>query len=551
MKKLGNGTNKLFNFRPIFFSAAALCVGILFSYLHRFYDVSVWWLCLLLPFIGASFCFYRTKRQFFRAFAAWGGFVLFFVCGFAGFELQIRDFENASAFSGECYVVGTIKEKWEGKYNAWFVLEDVHVNGESSKFKLNAYLPMSFYENIEICDEVLLVGNIQTNTNVFVDGAFHSYSVDEGLVYTVYAEDCLVTGENVEMFSYLRMRLQDRVYAGMGEDAAAVTMAVLTGETSGIDEGLLDNMRRGGIAHIFAVSGLHVGALYGFCLLLLQKTKLKKLPKIGRFCLLACLLLFYGGICGFSPSIVRAVTLCLVSYAAKQFLSSVDFLETLGFSAILILFLSPVDLFNVGFQLSFAACLGIVLLQKRIGQVCVELGKVYRKCFPRRLSEEQRKMVEQGDTLPSTFLGQIGRSVSSAFSVSLAAQLGTAPIQLMCFGYLSGWSILLNVAFVPLISAIFSLLLSLAFFACLLPTAASSVILYLPNLFWSFSLLLFETVDFSTFSLTGTLSYQACICYYFGLIFMTDKLHLSAVFKRLGAVVCFFVVIFLFLAGNL
>lgn len=550
MKKVGDSTNKVFNFRPVFFAAVALCFGILFSYFYKFYDVSAWWLCILLPFVGASFCFYRTKRQFLCAFAAWGALAFFFVCGFAGFTVQMHHFENAPTFDGECYVVGTVKEKWEGKYNAWFILEDVNVNGEASKFKVNAYLPLSFYENVEICDEILLVGNMQTKTNVFEDG-FNAYSVDEKLAYAIYAKECLVTGENIDVFSYLRLRLQNRIYAGMDEDAASVMVAVLTGETAGIDEGLLDNMRRGGIAHIFAVSGLHVGALYGFCLLLLQRTKLKKLSKIGRFCLLAVLLLLYGGICGFSPSIVRAITLCLVSYAAKLFLSNVDFLEMLGFSAILILFLSPVDLFNVGFLLSFAACLGIALLQKRIGQVCVEGGNILQKCFPRKLSAEQQKMIEQGDSLPPTMTERFLRFILSVFSVSLAAQLGTAPIQLICFGYLSGWSILLNVVFVPLISAIFSLLLALAVLACLLPAAVSSVVLYLPNLFWAFALLLFEVVDFSSFSLTGMLPMQACICYYLGLIFMTDKLNLSAVFKRVSAWVCLLAAIFLFLTGNL
>jgi competence protein ComEC len=276
------------------------------------------------------------------------------------------------------------------------------------------------------------------------------------------------------------------------------------------------------------------------------------MPKIGKVTFLAVVLLLYGGVCGFSPSIIRAVVLCLVSYIAKQFLSSVDFLETLGFSAIIILFLSPVDLFDVGFQLSFSACLGIALLQKRVGQVCVEIGKAYRKVFPKKLTEAQKSMVEKGDTLPKTLFEYITSGAASAFSVSLAAQIATAPIQLAHFGYISGWGLLLNVLFVPLISAGFAFLLLFAVIACLLPIGASSVVLYIPNVVWSAILLLFEVVDFSSFALVGwQVSAQAGICYYTGCVFATDKLYLSAVWKRIGGVACFLAFIFLFLLGNL
>lgn len=547
-----NETKKLFNFRPIFFAAVALCFGILFSYLHKFYDVSAWWLSLTLPLAGASFCFCANRKKIFRAALAWLSLCLFFAVGFFGLSLQLRNFQRANVYAGEYYVVGTVVERKEYDYNACLVLDDVFIDGEEVKGKLNAYLPLSFYKETELCDEVLLFGDVRTDTEFFGDYGFRSYAIGENLSYSVYADDCAVTGDNFDLGLYLRAHMQSRIDAGMDKDAASVTMAVLTGETSGIDEGLLDNMRRGGIAHIFAVSGLHVGALYAFCLLLLNKTKLKVLPKAGRFCLLAVILLFYGWICGFSDSIVRAIVLCLVSYAAKQFSSSVDFLETIGFSAILILLFSPVALFEVGFQLSFSACLGIVLLQKRIEQVCVEIGKGYRKLFPRRLTEEQKTIVASGDTLPPTFLERTAQAVASVLSVSLAAQIATAPIQLANFGYISGWSLLLNVVFVPVISAAFAFLLLLAVIACLLPVAANSAVLYLPSVVWSFVLLLFETVDLSGFSLVGwSVSPQTCICYYGGWILLTDKFHLSAVYRRVLSVTCFVAFIFLFLAGNL
>lgn len=553
MKNLEKGrADKLFNFRPIFFTAVALSLGILFGYFYKFYGVSLWWLCLLLPIAGASFCFCSTKRRRLRAVCAWLGMCLFFLLGWTAFSAQVRDFEKTSVYDGEYYVVGKVVERKEYPGSARLVLCDVFIDGNRLEGKLNATLPLSFYENTALSDEVLLYGKVTTETDFFGVYGFRSYAIGENLRYTMRVEECAVSGEKFDLFMFVRARMQTCIYAGMGEEAASVTMAVLTGDTSGMEEGLLENMRRGGIAHIFAVSGLHVGALYAFCLLLLRKTKLKELPKAGRFCFLAALLFFYGGVCGFSASIVRAIVLCLVGYAAKLFATSVDFLETLALAAIVVLFLSPVALFETGFQLSFASCLGIAFFRKRIGQVCVECGKAYRKRFPKRLTAEQKVMVENGDTLPLTVSERMARAFVSVFSVSLAAQIATAPILLSAFGYVSGWAVLLNLFFAPLISATFAFLLSFVFLACLLPVAASSVLLYLPDLLWSLALLLFEVVDFSAFALTGwSISPQALIAYYGGCVLLTDKWNISATCRRIVAATFFCAFIFFFLVGNL
>ena len=364
---------KLFNFRPIFFLAVFLCFGILFAFLYRLYDVSLWWLCILLPIIGASFCFCNTKRAIVRSAAWWGALCLFFSFGFMAFSTQINDFKSAEGYNGEYTVVGRVIEKEKFSYTAYLLVDNVFIEGKGVDGKLNAYLPLPFYENITLGDEVILRGETRSTTEIVGEYGFSSYEIGENIPYTCYADDCVITDGKSDVFLWLRNHIQTRIDAGMDEEIGAVMLAVLTGNTSQMDKDLLNNMRYGGIAHIFAVSGLHVGALYAFCLLLFSKTKVGKLPKVGKVALLAAILLFYGGVCGFSPSIIRAVTLCLTAYAAKQLLSSIDFLEMLGFSAIIILFLSPVDLFDVGFQLSFSACLGIVLLQKRIGQVCVEI----------------------------------------------------------------------------------------------------------------------------------------------------------------------------------
>ena len=528
-KQSGLKKDKLFNFRPAFFAAVFLILGIIFAYYRILHGVSAWWLLVLLPVAVTPFFFSQGKEDAVKRALALCMLAVFFVGGFVAFRSQLYSYEDCTYYQGEYAVTGTVVKKSQGKQSVLVVLEDVAFDGKEEKGRLNAYLPTSFFDEIQIADVLLMEGSVKTSTKYFGKYGFEANRIGEEVRYTLSSVDgCMVAGRSNNVFLLVRRKMEKIIYAGMDKTTAAVTLAVLTGDTAGIESGLLDNMRFGGIAHIFAVSGLHVGALYAFCLLLFNKTKLRVAPKPLRFLTLSFLLIFYAGVCGFSPSILRAITLCLVSYFMRLIGTRVDSINVVGIAATLILLLAPSSLFEIGFQLSFMACLGILLLSKRIGQVCDEIYIRFRKRFPRRLSEEERKTLENGDTLPLTMGEKIWRFAASLFSASLAAQITTAPLQYMAFGYLSGWSLLLNLFFVPLISGVFALLLALVVAACLLPTVWSAYLLYVPKVLWNALLLLFEVADFSTFALTGIqLSGESCVCYYGGVSFLTDKWNIS------------------------
>jgi hypothetical protein len=119
---------KLFNFRPVFFLAVFLCLGILFAFLYKRYDVSLWWLCVLPPIMGASFCFCGTKRALLKATVWWSALCLFFLFGVIGFFSQVRDFESAKAYDGVHTVVGKVIEKGESDYFSYLLLDDIYID---------------------------------------------------------------------------------------------------------------------------------------------------------------------------------------------------------------------------------------------------------------------------------------------------------------------------------------------------------------------------------------------------------------------------------------
>ena len=521
---------KLFNFRPVFFIAVFLATGIAFAYFHLLYGVSAWWSLCLLPITCAPFIFCRSivraKRILLAAFALTAAFFI----GFFLFAAKVNDFSDVGVYEGDYAVVGRVigKEKTD---NGWrLTLDDVYIDGRAEDNELIAYVSEQDGYAIKLSDELVLNGAVSTRSHWSNKLAFATCALGGDELYDIQADGCVVTGHRFDLFLAVRERMQTVLYAGMDETPAAVTVAVLTGDTSGIESGLLKNIRYGGIAHIFAVSGLHIGALFAACTWLIDKTKLRSAPKPARFILTSAVLLFYGGVCGYSPSVVRAITMCLVLYASNLIGIGSDSLENIGAAAILVLAFSPTSLLEVGFQLSFAACLGIALLAKPMQRAAYGIGA--------RFSKRSDGEVAYKDA-PPTLTQSAVRSVVSFLSVTLAAQIFTTPILLYAFGYVSVWSLFLNCLFVPLIGAVFSVLLFLAFVACLLPVSVVKYVLFLPNVLLTAVLLLFELFDFSTAAVSGLrVTWQTFVFYYLACTFATDKWNLSRGVKIFLFCVC-------------
>ncbi len=505
--------DRLFNFRPVFFTGAFLSLGIGFYYLYEVYGVSVWWSFLLLLTV-APLCFCRTLARMKTILLGALLLIMAFFTGFFSLMIAWRSYANAPVSKQPCTVSGTVIETVEKENVFYVVLDDISMDGEARKGRLIAYLSTPYAHDFTLAHTLSVTGEVYALKNDGLQECVGNMGND--VRYRMYAENYGVGKRTFDMLLWTRARVRNVLYAGMTGESASVTLAVLTGDTTGMDAGLLSNIRYGGIAHVFAVSGLHVGALYAFCLAVFAKTRLRKAPKPVRFFAVASLLILYGGVCGFSPSIIRATVMCLSFYFCRLWLYGSDSLERVGLAGTFVLLLSPTALFEAGFQLSFSACLGIVLLARPISDVCNVVAN--RIVKPRVDADDHPR--------------GIGRRMFdfsvSLFAVSASAQIATAPLLLHAFGYLSGWALLLNVLFVPLISAVFSLLLFLTVVACLLPLCVASHILYVPSVVWSVLLLFFHAMDLSRFALTAIKpSFFAMYLYGFACTFLTDKWNVS------------------------
>ncbi|MCB0804551.1 MAG: ComEC family competence protein [Bacteroidales bacterium] len=146
----------------------------------------------------------------------------------------------------------------------------------------------------------------------------------------------------------------------------AVVSAILLGYDAHLDPEQKRQFAGAGAMHILCVSGLHVGIIYVILNSLLAFLNRKKLLRFLKVLLLLFLIWFYAAITGFSPSVLRASTMFSFIIIGKSMKRKADIFNMIAVSAFLLLSINPYFLTEVGFQLSYLAVTGIVLLFKPI-----------------------------------------------------------------------------------------------------------------------------------------------------------------------------------------
>lgn len=212
--------------------------------------------------------------------------------------------------------------------------------------------------------------------------------------------------------------------AGFKDDTLAVVQALFLGQRTAISETTYTNYIDAGAVHILALSGLHIGILLWFISLVLRP--MDRLPYGRSLRLLVSVVLLWGFafLAGLSASIIRACTMfTFVAYAIYLKRPKNSF-NILALSVLFILlFINPHLIFQVGFQMSYAAVLAIV------GFTPIVHGTWYPK-------------------------NRIIRYIWQLLGVSIAAQLGVLPISLYYFHQFPGLFFISNLLLLPAIGLI-------------------------------------------------------------------------------------------------
>lgn len=292
---------------------------------------------------------------------------------------------NTAAVTGR--VVSIVKkddEYFKLQLSDVSIISDNGARSYKKKILVNVYSDIADYRTV-LWDRVYITGEVSIPKERSNPGTFD---------YRRYLKSigirCIITAENIEnvkkaggiaaLLKSAKCRTADIFESALGDDSAVV-MGLLFGETSGIDEDIIETFRRGGTAHVLAVSGLHLGLLYSF----LCRFKRKK-RSIPADIAIVLALSAYTALAGFTASVVRACLMIFIHIAGNHLNRRYDLISSTCVSMIIILAVNPMQIYSAGFQMSFLAVitLGIMipLIQKKIKGILLPMIAVQTGMVP-------------------------------------------------------------------------------------------------------------------------------------------------------------------------
>ncbi len=321
-------------------------------------------------------------------------------------------------------------------YSDRYVVEVKAINylGTSGKLLLNIKSD-SIREKLQVDDELLVysastairepLNPYQFNYKKYLQhlGMQQQITLNSGNYIRKKSPSTTVYGMAAKFRTTIISKLQSRNF---GNEELGIIQALLLGQRNDISPETYTDYKNAGAVHILAVSGLHIGVLLMILHFLLQP--LESLPHGRKLKLMIIVVLLWGFalLAGLSASIIRAVTMfSFVAYA--QYLNRpTSTFNILALSMFFILLVNPMLLFQVGFQMSYAAVFAIVWIYPQL-----------QKWWTPKYS-----ILKYGWQL---------------LSVSIAAQLGVLPISLFYFHQFPALFFISNLAIIPFLGFILSL----------------------------------------------------------------------------------------------
>lgn len=233
------------------------------------------------------------------------------------------------------------------------------------------------------------------------------------------------------LISQARYAFSAFVSEQIGGQRGAFAATIMAGDRSGLSQETMDAMRHTNLAHLLAISGLHMGLLTGFVFAALRygllmvpvlrhRVAIRKVAALGALVVSFFYLLLSGG----SVATERAFVMAMVALGAVFFERRVFSLRSVATAALIVLLWQPEALLGPGFQMSFAATTALVTVFAALRAHEIRLGPKWLRPFV------------------------------ALFITSSVAGLATAPIAAAHFNHIAHYGLIANLLAVPLMGAV-------------------------------------------------------------------------------------------------
>lgn len=414
--------------QPLLLFAVSLIAGIV---VQDYFELDKRWLFLIF-FLG----FFLFLIQFFKRFQflKFSIYFLVFACGMLihGFNSKI---DSTTIKDGKRDLVFELKKKLNS--NEKFRKYEVEFYENNTKIKSVLNVPKEYPE---------LNFKNEYRANVFVKKVekpaygfqfnYQKFLARKDIFYVSYFQNGLKCSSKSmtieESVSQKRLEMLGNINnSSISTSVKQFLKGIILADRTEMNSDLVLDFNRSGLTHFLAISGTHVIIIFGMIMWFFTKVFPAKFRKIAIVLSVLLIWLFVGFI-GWGNSVVRSCIMLSVYIIFELLERKPDLLHSLSLSAIIILAINSQELFDVGFQLSFLAVLGIYWLNQPILDLLPYPKNIFTKI------------------------------IYNTFSMTLSAQFATLPIVLYYFHQFSYISFISNIFIVPFseIVIVFSFLMT-------------------------------------------------------------------------------------------
>jgi len=254
---------------------------------------------------------------------------------------------------------------------------------------------------------------------------YASYCARQGIHHSLYLEEKdFFTVKKSSVKKHLLMQAQEYVKTTFhkyisGQQERAIAEALVIGYKYDLDDDLLQAYSNTGVVHVIAISGMHLGLIYGILLFLTRIFQRNVFARWIRAVLILLFIWVFTFLTGAGPSVLRAAVIFSLMMLGELLLRKNNTYNTLAASAFLLLVVNPFYLWDIGFQLSYLAVLSIVWISRPL----------YRSTY--------------FSFRPLRYLWQL-------IAVTISAQVLTTPVILYHFHQFPNLFLITNLLIVPL-----------------------------------------------------------------------------------------------------
>lgn len=335
------------------------------------------------------------------------------ISSFAYTNFRIKQYDNKyvnAEMSGDFIILS--KEEESDYYNKYLCKNSV---GDKFLININKKLDIGLKEK----NKIFVNGKFKQGTLTRNEGGFNyrRYLNSKNIygIITINEKDIELREKGkIDFITKIKRYIENTFSLILPSDYAGIINGMLNGQTKGVSENVLEDFKNSGVTHLLAVSGSNVA----YIIMFLSLSSNKIFGKYVSYYLIIISVVIFVFVSGASASVARAGIMAILNIIAILLSKKSNIMNNISFSALILLCINPLTVYDVGFVLSFVGTIGIVIMSKDI----IEYIKKYLK----------------------------NKFVSETLGVTVSAQIMLTPIMMYYFNTISVISLITNFLIVPI-----------------------------------------------------------------------------------------------------